>query len=570
MESTKRSGGNQKVKKGVDQRLLPSAALSLAVCFMLLLYAPLEIYCNNHTEFWFSILILLKTLLPFFVGAFVLLTAISALVLHVADKLIFEKLYSWYLLLFALAFLSTYIQGTFFAGKLPALDGNTVDWSLYSDQRFVSLAIWVVCFAVVLLASRLLGAKRWRSVLCWGGCGMTLMLLMTLTVLCMTTGALRNRTIDLTTDNQMVFSSGQNYSILMMDSIDEDVFSHVLDDNPDYETGVLKDFTHYDNALSAYSLTMYSVPSFLSGEWYECQMPYDQWFSECFRNARFFRELKNRGFQINLYAPNVPYDYYSELSNHYNLNDELTSKVKMEKLQLRMVGFRYAPYDLKPIFRFDTLDFTDIRSYEHMPYDFWNANTLFEKAMNTIPATLQAENSFKFIQLDGAHVPFNQRLENGKIVLGEGQENAYSETEVCLYLLDKYIGILKDLGIYDQTVIVLMSDHGQEPLGGLGEGENPLLYRADPVFLVKGINEQHDKLISLDMPISFIELPRAFLNLLDGKSGTELFEPREDNYIRRFLPADLGNRLDYFWEYEQCGPASDPNNLKATGRIFSR
>ncbi len=561
----KGTGENRRGRLRPDRRLLPAASLSLALCFLLLLYAPLEIYCNNYSEFWFSFALLFKTLLPFFLGAFLLLTAFSALVLRLG-----KKLYEWYLPAFAAAFLSTYVQGTFFAGNLPALDGNTVDWSKYAGQRTVTIVIWIVCLAAVILAWRLLGTKRWETVLNWGGCGMTLMLLLTLSVLCVTTGALQNRHIDLTTDNQMEFSRGKNYTILMMDAMDEDVLSHVLADHPEYETGVLKDFTHYDNALSGYSLTTFSLPSFLSGTWYEFEQPYKEWLSDSFRESRFLRGLQEQGYQLSFYSTNVPFDYYPELKNLYVAGDELNSRVKMEKLQLRLVGFRYAPFDLKPIFRFDTLDFDDTRSYAHMPYVFWHANARFNEAMDWLPATLQDENSFKFIHLDGAHVPFDTKIENGEIVSDSGSVDGYRETEVCLFLLEKYVGILKDLGIYDDTVIVMMSDHGQEPLAGLKEGENPLLRRADPVFLVKGFDDHRDRMLSLDTPISFIELPDAFLKLLDGASGSELFAPREDNYVRRFLLGDTDYSYEFLWEYEQSGPASDPDSLKATGRTFSR
>ena len=50
--------------------------LSIALCFMLSVFAPLETFFTNETEFWFSLFQLLPLLLMTFVISAVLVTAI--------------------------------------------------------------------------------------------------------------------------------------------------------------------------------------------------------------------------------------------------------------------------------------------------------------------------------------------------------------------------------------------------------------------------------------------------------------------------------------------------------------
>ncbi len=547
-----------------NNRLFPAAVLSLVSCFLLLFYAPLEIYCNNYGEFWFSFVLLLKLMLPVFLIAFLALTAVSALILRINTKA-----YTVYLVLFATIFLSVYIQGTFFVGKLPALDGNPVDWSLYSGQYVVSFAVILLCLAVVLLSLHFLRQSKWERALCWLGGGMTLMLTLTLATLCLTTGAYKTRTYELTTDDLMELSEDENYIILMVDAVDTEVFSRLLAEHPEYETGVLKDFIRYSNVLSGYHITQYSIPMFLSGKWYERTEPYEEYFSSAFRDSVFLRELQRQAYTLDFYTDTVPYDFYPALSNVYESAQVLTNPVGLLKKELRLVGFRYAPFILKPYFRFDALDFDSLRSRDHLPYIPTTANIDFDEAMSTRPILFSEGKRFKFIHLDGAHNgSFNQKLEDGEIVLEEGFSSASDKTEVCMFLLQKFTALLKEQGIYDSSVIVMMSDHGQQPLEDTLDGDAWMLRRADPVFLVKGFGEQHNKMIEDSRPISYIELSEAFLQLLGGSSGADLFAPRPGDFVRRYFTTDTYN-WDILHEYEQSGSPSDISSFTATGMVFS-
>lgn len=61
-------------------------------------------------------------------------------------------------------------------------------------------------------------------------------------------------------------------------------------------------------------------------------------------------------------------------------------------------------------------------------------------------------------------------------------ENGTYEGNVsaCVTVIDRYLNKLKDAGVYDNSVIIIMSDHGYNADGGTEGRQNPfLLLRAE-------------------------------------------------------------------------------------------
>ena len=71
-------------KKITGVQLLPGILLSLAISFLIFLYAPVDLYCTNTAEFWFDFSTLLLTAFGMFVVSFVILAVVYliAFLLH--------------------------------------------------------------------------------------------------------------------------------------------------------------------------------------------------------------------------------------------------------------------------------------------------------------------------------------------------------------------------------------------------------------------------------------------------------------------------------------------------------
>jgi arylsulfatase A-like enzyme len=141
----------------------------------------------------------------------------------------------------------------------------------------------------------------------------------------------------------------------------------------------------------------------------------------------------------------------------------------------------------------------------------------------------------------------------------------YKNIEASMTLANAYLQKLKDAGVYDNSAIIIMADHGSRILG---PGEDDL-YKFNPIFMVKGIGEEHPYQVNY-APLSYEDLIQCYERLMDHKQSTECFDWKEgDHRVRRLIWSAwqmehhmIEYTLDgYAWEYEKLFP---------TGREFNR
>ena len=85
-----------------------------------------------------------------------------------------------------------------------------------------------------------------------------------------------------------------------------------------------------------------------------------------------------------------------------------------------------------------------------------------------------------------------------------------------------YVEHLRNSEAYDNTVLIVMSDHGYN--GSLGQSGEATWMRQCALLLIKGRNEHHDTMQISQAPISFEDLQEAYTRLLDGKQSTAAFD----------------------------------------------
>ena len=108
-----------------------------------------------------------------------------------------------------------------------------------------------------------------------------------------------------------------------------------------------------------------------------------------------------------------------------------------------------------------------------------------------------------------------------------------------------------------------MADHGYQPKNA---PENYILSRFNPILLIKGVNEKHD-LIYSEKPVSYLDLPQAYEELLDGKQSTDLFSDVEYPRTRKVIWYEI-YKEEHMVEYETVGKATEWDKFHKTGAIF--
>ena len=134
------------MKKRDKKQLLPGIVIAIAIAFLVFLYAPVDLYCSNISEFWFDFGILIRASLGLF-----LISAVILSLVYVCLWLIHPVLYRIGLTGGFLGLICTYIQGNFLVKNLPPLDGTSIQWEEYTVLRTEDFVLWGIGLIVVVL-----------------------------------------------------------------------------------------------------------------------------------------------------------------------------------------------------------------------------------------------------------------------------------------------------------------------------------------------------------------------------------------------------------------------------------
>ena len=130
-------------------------------------------------------------------------------------------------------------------------------------------------------------------------------------------------------------------------------------------------------------------------------------------------------------------------------------------------------------------------------------------------------------------------------------------------MLNAYIERLKANGTYDNTVIVIMADHGNTDLNSADD----MLVRANPMFMMKGIEEHHEFSVS-EKPLSYLDLTDVFGKLLDDKTAEESTADIPDKRERFFMWYRNFRLEDHIEEYVVEDKAWEWQKFKKTGNVY--
>ncbi len=535
-------------------------ALSAAASFMLCVFEPLNLYFQNRREYWYDF----YTLMPVCLLMFIIFFATGALALMLLAAFV-PRLYSAALTLYTALFVCLYIQGNYMAEDLPVLDGLQIDWSDYSEQSLYSIIMWTVVTIVIVAARLLLKKNNFETGVSVLSCFIMLMLLVTVvTVGIMNDGFVKRPELTATTDYEWLYSTDANYIIVVLDAVDGEEEIDVLDSHPEYKDA-LADFTFYDNVMCGYPYTFFAMPFLLSGEWYEYQEDYYEYKEEAYANAPIISALREEGYRLGMYDVEVPVtdERMSQYENLVEDRGSISSVVDFAKVQLRLVGFKYLPYSLKRVSQVLPweLDNLEENREDVERVTFYGNNIPFYEHCISGEIEYTEDKCFKLIHLEGAHVPlvYNADVTTSEVTSYTGNVEATNT------VMAAYIEKLKESGVYDNSVIIFLSDHGfNRNVGDVPEE------RQHSILFVKGIGETHGEMQVDSAPISQEDFSDAYLKLLDGGSGAELFEweegdARERRYLFHYSEDELTLGL---WEYMQSGWAGDEDTLEYTGNYI--
>ena len=503
--------------------MLPAFVIGFILSFMLFIYEPITMFANNPNDLWFDI----KTLLPvvglLFVSCLVIVISAYLLFYFLAKKVLKkDNIYKYLLIIGFILLITTYIEGNYLVGMLPVLDGTAIIWSDYTKASIISLVVLIIITIIASILIKKIKLDKTITSLKYVSLAIGAMLLMSLLTTTMTTADLnKDINVTATTKNLENYSDDENFIIFLLDAVDSKMFDNVVKENKHAQ--LFKDFTYYPDTMAAYPFTRDSIPFILSGIWNNNEEEFAKYYVKALDNSKLLESLYNNNYDVNIYDTEILYNSKNAtkiknltLNNKYNFRLFANQEIKYSL-------FKYLPFYLKKYSHIESMDFNKTKIVENDVFDLddivYYENYLEKQLVK------KDNKQFKFIHIEGGHVPFN--LSEDVKYIKDGAGTYDQKLEGCIKIVEKYLNKLKESNVYNNSNIIIMADHGYSFIGAEGR-QNPILY-------IKGKNEEHKKMNVSDKAISYTDLNNAYIDLLNGKKSNELFKDITDKRDRRYL-----------------------------------
>ena len=494
----------------------------IAFVFNILIFAPIEIYYTNQSELWFNI----KDMLPIIIPLAVL--AITLFILPVI-KIKGKKQRILVTIVFVLT-IGLYIQGNFLNFGYNKLDGENINWNSMIVKGIINTIIWLIFIVIPIVFQKLKKEETFKLISSIISIFIVLIEIITLTTLVITNNGIKEtEEKGLRNSNIFNLSKKENIVVFMSDTFEGTYMNKILEEYPEYKEK-LSDFTYFDNCTGVSFFTYSSMPTLLTGV--ECQVgnTLDENLDYCFENTDLYKVLKENGYSTEIYTEKALTPTNTEQIDNLNTNTDVITTVetkgKIVEKMYKYVLYRYLPHFLKPKFVVTSDEFNNIKSEDislsYKDKTYFLDDVVFNNVLTTGEITTNdAKKSFKFYQTNGMHIPYNTTADlkydetkeyNGK----DEKERRYNEAIASLNLLCNYIEELKKAGIYEQTTIIFLADHGYDN-------------RFYTNLIVKKANEEHEFKIS-SAPVTLKDdLKPTILNIATNSKeyGKDFFDYEE-------------------------------------------
>ena len=505
---------------------MQSAAIGAIPTLTLCCFVTLSIYAGNVDEFSASFVELLRVYLPFMVlliSAFGLLGAVMTR----------TGLSRFLALISALAVL-LWLQGNILVWDYGVLDGREIEWLSGSWRGVLDLTIWT---SVLLLAWN--GHKRFGNTLVYTAIAtLAFQSIGTVATLSSDASQIFTRSSNASSragfDAMTRFSRNKNVVHIVMDGFQSDIFAEIVEGSARIRQD-LQGFTVFQNNLGAYPYTQLSLPALVSGKLYRNHIPVDAFISETLQGHTILSAVYDAGFEVDIAAPVGLKNIYSQAqhTHAYGITDSdhvtRLDYIKNDSAKLMDLAlFRVVPHFAKALVYRDELWVfqAKVRAEAYLQMQYFSDLAFLGQLAERMSVDRDAP-VYKMIHVMLSHRPTvgNERCEyDGK--RAANRETVTTQARCGLLQVLKVLQRMRELGIYDDSLIVLMADHGAwVPVEQLHEsgreasGSEPgvasmTVAMAIPVLAIKPPGSTDDYNVS-DAPTSIIDVPATIADILD-------------------------------------------------------
>ncbi len=553
--------GRPAKRLGWPTRFLRALLASAFLIFTLLVFCPLEVVAASSGSLLFGFFDITSLV--------VLMGVVLTLALVFAISFVRGRAFDVVLTLVVAIGICGYVQALFMNASLPDADGQHLDLAKHLDITIVSTLVWaaIICAFLVFNAkrtapSRALVLSLSAALLVVQGVSMVGIAQEEQAELDAEVAS-AGGTVAMTTYGINEVGREANVVVFVLDMFDTRVLDEAMADDPsifDDYTG----FTWYRNSTGSLIPTAHAIPYLITGVMPEHGESYEDYSTRRYEESTLLDDIQSQGFEMTFYSDSlneVALEPYGE-----NLVPVEAHRVDGEALWplLAKVGlYRDGPWILKPLFWFYTNQLNKTTADNYVMDDAGYLATLREEGLSF---SKNASKAYRFIHLHGDHWPYVMSKE-GELV-SEDESSQLEQAEGSILMVGEYLQELKRLGIYDQTTVIVTSDHGEWYIA-----EAPLERPSTPILLVKPAETPEEAAEPLEIseaPTGHVDLPATIIDAVGGDStayGTTVQEVEEGPRDRYYWMTTYYPEGDYHsWdEYVINGDSQDIGNWHLTG-----
>lgn len=488
--------------------------LSVAISFTILFFSPLDIFLGNMRDFVVNFNYIAVPMLLAALAATAALIIVQNIFLAISE--LFYQIMSRLMFGFLLAI---YTQTLLLNNKMASITGDSVKYA--DDKKLIIWNIFILSMILLLPLDFFIIAKfKPKSKFFNFGNGAVLPYVSGLIVVMQLTGTLssvakadfskynRQYTQYLSYEPAMSLSKEGNVVVFLTDRLDSYYMDKALEDYPDLNKK-LSGFTFYQNNVSHNTNTFPSIPQMLTNELYR-GTDWPEYTKKAWEGDTLPRILTDNGYDCNLLIDNLTtYTSIGQLDGQCNnIKDCDKDNVHMNYIHsggivptmAQLAAAKLSPYVFKNEItnglgsnlsqEFLTYD-TDM--VDQMPmsvgvdsdiqyYDYLCAHPLDADNKNK---------TFTFIHLNCAH---GSSEEEAALYDPNEPVNTSSTIRGDFEIIFEYINQMKKLGVYDNSTILILGDHGRPPVEIEIDHEDGLTSPIVTALLVKPANAKDEPL----------------------------------------------------------------------------
>ena len=349
----------------------------------------------------------------------------------------------------------------------------------------------------------------------------------------------------------------QNVIVLMLDAFTGGNMKQILLKDPDLHKS-LDGFVWYPDTVSSGDMTLAGLPSILGGETLAAYNLARSSRNESLETtinktwASFFNKLSSQNFNVSVHEYtwldtkliseylDYPVNFiqsntlWNKFPNLWNKNRQLVlnnKSVKNPRFFMWYGLFKISPLTLSETIYSNGKWRNSIKeSYTlDVTIDRWSQLDSFSQISKV---TNSSSMQFKYLFSEVTHMPwgmnescipdFKGGYRNKKFQNKDGTYDSHIQAELCsLYALIRWCDWMKKNGVYDNTMIVAVSDHGNDDSQQLhrlwdGKVENLNLHS---LLLVKPFNSHGELEINKDALMTNFDVQQLIFNALNKKSN---------------------------------------------------